>query len=85
MRTAMSKRIFKGTFSMENSTNTGPVRTLRISEVSKRAGVCRATIYNWTKSSGFPRQVKIGPKLVGWIEHEVEAWFSERIAERDSH
>jgi len=31
----------------------------------------------------FPKQVQLGPKAVGWIEAEIDAWIAARIAARD--
>ena len=28
----------------------------------------------------FPKQVKIGPKAVAWVESEVDQWIEQRIA-----
>jgi len=65
-------------------TNIPSRQMLRINEVAKRAGVCRATIYNWSKYAGFPKQVRLGPKIVGWVAFEVDAWLDERINARDA-
>jgi prophage regulatory protein len=31
----------------------------------------------------FPKPVKLGPKAVGWVEEEIDAWIRARMAERD--
>lgn len=60
------------------------IKILRINDVAKRTGVCRATVYNWLKSAEFPRQIQLGPKSVGWVASEVDAWLAGRIAARDT-
>ncbi|CAA7616962.1 AlpA family transcriptional regulator [Magnetospirillum sp. SS-4] len=32
----------------------------------------------------FPKRVNLGPGRVAWLMSEVDAWVSERIAERDT-
>ena len=31
----------------------------------------------------FPKRVRVGQGRVGWLEHEVQDWLAQRIAERD--
>jgi prophage regulatory protein len=31
----------------------------------------------------FPKQVRLSPRAVGWIESEIQKWQEARIAERD--
>jgi hypothetical protein len=31
----------------------------------------------------FPRQVRLGEGAVGWVEHEIDQFLEDRIAERD--
>jgi prophage regulatory protein len=61
---------------------------LRRKQVEARTGLSRSTIYarlrENTKRPGdfdptFPRPVSIGPKAVGWIAHEVDAWLNAQI------
>lgn len=32
----------------------------------------------------FPKRIKLGPNRVAWVLSEVNAWVSERIADRDA-
>ena len=51
---------------------------------SKReTGLRRSAIYQGMAEGTFRRQVRLGPKAVGWLEHEIDAWIEDRIAERD--
>lgn len=61
----------------------GPMVFLRIADVCRVTGLPRATIYEMVSKSNFPKQVRLSPRAVGWIESEVLAWQRERIAERD--
>ena len=53
-------------------------RFLDIAEVKKRTGLSRATIYNYVGAGIFPRQRKLGPRRVAWLESDVDAWIAER-------
>ena len=54
---------------------------LRIADVCRVTGLPRATIYVSKKK--FPKQVRLSPRAVGWIESEISEWQTARIAERD--
>lgn len=59
-------------------------RILRLPEVSKITGLARPTIYWQVRRGLFPRQIQLGPKSVGWLESDIQAWLNERIAARDA-
>ena len=58
-----------------------PVRFIRASEIATRLGVARTTIYGWVKAGRFPPPVHLGPRTVGWIRSEFDAWVQNRLAE----
>jgi len=51
---------------------------LRLPVVIRRCGLCRSAIYLAVQRGEFPRQVKLGPRSVGWLESDVDAWISAR-------
>lgn len=53
-------------------------RFLRQPEVLQRIGVSWVTILRWEKQGLFPRRRKIGPRLVAWLETEVDQWVANR-------
>jgi prophage regulatory protein len=57
---------------------------LRIDDVTRATGIPRATIYEMAAAGKFPKQVRLTPRAVGWIESEILAWQRDRIAERDT-
>ncbi|MBQ0726997.1 MAG: AlpA family transcriptional regulator [Thalassolituus oleivorans] len=59
------------------------MRILRLPEVIAKTGLGRSTIYKLISEDLFPKSVPLMPRVVGWIESEVEEWILERIAERD--
>jgi len=52
---------------------------LRLSEVKKRTGLSRSTIYNLISKRQFPRQIELSTHSVGWIEEDIQNWIVERI------
>lgn len=55
-------------------------KVLRVDQVMEVTGARKSTLYLWMKQGNFPRQIKIGPKAVGWLHSDVQAWISSRIA-----
>ena len=58
-----------------------PVGFIRASEIAARLGVARTTIYGWVKAGRFPPPVHLGPRTVGWVRSEFDAWVQNRLAE----
>lgn len=61
-----------------------PLRALRLPEVERRTGLTRPTIYRRAKEGTFPKPIRLGGNSSGWVESEVSAWLSERVAARDA-
>ncbi len=68
------------------------MKILRRKELEQRTGLARSTIYSKLKRNpkrptdydpSFPRPVSIGPKAVGWLEHEVDAWLASQAQKRN--
>lgn len=52
---------------------------IRLPEVIKLIGLCKAGIYKMIRDGNFPRQVKLGDRAVAWIRGEVLEWRRQRI------
>lgn len=63
-------------------TPTEPVSFISIQAFAKRASLSRGTIYNLVNRGEAPKPVTISQGRVGFLAHEVEAWFAEKIAAR---
>ena len=48
-------------------------KILRLPEVEARTGKSRSSIYKCVADGTFPKQIKLGPRAVGWVEAEIEA------------
>jgi prophage regulatory protein len=66
---------------------------IRRQQVEARTGLSRSAIYARLRRNPkrphdydptFPRPVQIGPRAVGWIASEVDAWIEARTARRDA-
>lgn len=51
---------------------------LRLPDVEARCAVNRRTLYYWIERGLFPRPISLGPRTVGWLDRDVEAWINER-------
>lgn len=58
-----------------------PTTFLRRKQVEARTGLARSTLYERIRKGEFPAPVPLGPRAVGWIESEIDAWVAGRIAE----
>lgn len=55
-------------------------RIMRLPEVMLRTGLSRSSIYS---REDFPKPVRLGRNMSGWVEREIDAWVEARIKERD--
>ncbi len=56
------------------------LRLLRLSEVAKKLGVCRVTLYSKIKEGVFPVPVGVGTRSVAWPNYEVDEMIKAIIA-----
>jgi prophage regulatory protein len=54
---------------------------IRLTEVLKRTGLSRTTLYELIKQGNFPRQIKLGRTSL-WSESEVSSFIEEAKAGR---
>jgi prophage regulatory protein len=55
---------------------------LKLPEVRRRTALSRSEIYRKMamRPPQFPQKIPLGRRAVAWVESEVSAWISERIA-----
>ena len=63
-------------------TSTEPLHILRRRQVEEKTGFSRSTLYHYIKIGHFPKPTPLGPRVVGWLESEVNSWICERIGAR---
>lgn len=54
---------------------------IKLPEVKRRTTLSTSEIYRRIEAGTFPAQVRLGAKAVAWLEHEINAWIDERVAE----
>jgi prophage regulatory protein len=60
------------------------MRILRRPETRTKTGLCDATIDQKEARGEFPQRVRLGTgRAIGWLEHEIDAWISDRVVERN--
>lgn len=69
-----------------NKTTENPQREslelLSLNSVERRLSLSKSTIYREIAKGHFPKQIRLSPGRVGWIDSEVDEWIEERRASR---
>lgn len=55
-------------------------KVIRLKTTKTLTGLSRSTIYAMMKNGTFPHNFSLGPRAVGWLESDVEAWIDSRIS-----
>ena len=57
-------------------------RVIRTSEVARRLGVSRTTLWRLRRTGDFPPPLRLGTAtehpLLGWLERDVDDWLASR-------
>jgi len=59
------------------------IRILRMRDVEKRTGFKRSNIYRLIKDGKFPKQVKLGPNSIGFVEQEIDDHLKAMVTARN--
>ncbi len=54
-------------------------KILRLKTVLGRTGLTRSMAYALLKDDLFPHPINLGPRAVGWLESEIDAWIAARV------
>jgi len=55
-------------------------KLLRLPEVKATTGLSKSTIYARISEGNFPKQVSLGPRLVVWVESDIQNWIAEQVS-----
>ena len=55
-------------------------KLLRLPQVKATTGLSKSTIYARIAKGTFPKQIPIGPRLVVWVESDIQNWIAEQVA-----
>ncbi|WP_410922038.1 helix-turn-helix transcriptional regulator [Pseudomonas aeruginosa] len=56
-----------------------PRRIMRLKEVEALTGFKHSSIYAFMKDGTFPKNVRIGPRAMGWDSWAIEDWLEARL------
>ena len=59
-------------------------RFMRIDEVISVTGLGRNTIYTRMREGTFPRQVRLGPNSVAWLQSDISNWMTSLVTSSSS-
>ncbi|MDP4537867.1 AlpA family transcriptional regulator [Alkalimonas collagenimarina] len=59
------------------------MKLIKLKAVMECTGLARSTVYKFIAEERFPKPVKLGARMVAWVEEEIQKWILERISERD--
>lgn len=52
---------------------------INLQRVIDKTTLARGTLYAYIKAGKFPASVQLGPRRVGWVESEVDAWIKGQV------
>jgi prophage regulatory protein len=61
---------------MSNPSN----KLLRLPQVKQSTGLSKSTIYARIAEGTFPKQIPLGPRLVVWVESDIQKWIAEQVS-----
>lgn len=58
------------------------MKLMKLKAVMECTGLARSTVYKFIAEERFPKPVKLGARMVAWVESEIQDWIMEKISER---
>jgi prophage regulatory protein len=55
-------------------------KLMRLTEVKATTGLSKSTIYARITEGTFPKQIPLGPRLVVWVESDIQNWIAEQVS-----
>ena len=55
-------------------------KLLRLPDVQSITRLSKSTIYARIAEGTFPRQIPLGPRLVVWVESDIQNWIAEQVS-----
>jgi prophage regulatory protein len=53
---------------------------LRLPQVKATTGLSKSSIYARISEGTFPKQIPLGPRLVVWVESDIQKWIAEQVS-----
>ena len=48
---------------------------IRLPQALQKTGLSRSTIYSLLSRGEFPKQIKLSPRTMGWLEADIDLWI----------
>jgi len=48
---------------------------IRLPRTIQKTGLSRSTIYALLSRGEFPKQIKLSPRTMGWLEADIDLWI----------
>lgn len=58
------------------------MKLMKLKAVMECTGLARSTVYKFIAEERFPKPVKLGARMVAWVESEIQDWIQEKIEQR---
>lgn len=58
------------------------MKLIKLKAVMECTGLARSTVYKFIAEGRFPKPVKLGVRMVAWVESEINAWIEDKINQR---
>ena len=55
-------------------------KLLRLPQVIQSTGLSKSTIYSRIAEGTFPKQIPLGPRLVVWVESDIQHWIAKQVS-----
>lgn len=55
-------------------------KLLRLPQVKASTGLSKSSIYTRILEGTFPKQIPLGPRLVVWVEADIQKWIAEQLS-----
>jgi len=59
------------------------MKLIKLKTVMDCTGLARSTVYKFIAEGRFPKPVKLGARMVAWVESEIQEWIQEKIEQRE--
>jgi prophage regulatory protein len=63
---------------MSDQSSSSPI-ILRLKHVKPRVALSRSAIYSRMAAGDFPPPLHLGPRAIGWLQSDIDAWIESRI------
>jgi len=64
--------------------NASDVKVFRFADLKRITGLSAATLHRRIADGSFPKPIKLGPRTVGWLADEIDAFIEKARAKRDA-